>query len=346
MEPKVYVLILNWNGWKDTIECLESVFRLNYSNYQVIVCDNMSQDSSMEHIIEWAEGIENISVEIDHPLAFLSTPPIQKPLPFIELNQKEEEKIQTEKISNIPLILIQTGANLGFAGGNNVGLRYALKRDDFEFVWLLNNDTVVDPDCLRRMVNYSLSRKRPNTCGSRILFYDDPKVIQALGGAHYYKWRGIASTTLGRYKSANDYIDPAIYERRLSYITGASWLIPKKFLKEVGLMEEGYFLYFEEIDWCIRGHDKFELCYADDAFVYHKEGQSIGSPSGDKTSSMLSDFYIFRNKLIFTRKYFPKALLTAYITTFLQALNRARRGQWKKATLILKILFGKKNFEK
>jgi len=344
MKPKCYILILNWNGWKDTIECLESVFRINYDNYQVIVCDNDSQDNSMDHIKSWARGKQKVFVDKDHPLSALSTPPIEKPVIYKEFDRKQAEEGRTKEDEKVPLILIRTGGNLGFAGGNNVGLRYILKKDSFDYVWLVNNDTVVDPDCLKNMISYSSKRLKPNTCGSKLLFYDNPDVIQALGGVHYNKWTGLAETSLGRYKSIHEKIDQKQFESRLSYIAGASWLIPKQFLIDIGIMEESYFLYCEEVDWCVRGAKKYELCYANDALVYHKEGSSIGSPSGERSSSLLSDFYIFRNKLNFTRKYFPEAIITAYITTFIQALNRLRRGQLDKARLILKIMLGKNKF--
>lgn len=213
-----------------------------------------------------------------------------------------------------------------------------------QYVWLLNNDTVIEPDCLTNMVTYSQAQNQPNTCGSAIFFYFDPSTIQALGGCSYNKWTGLASTSLGRGLKENTLINHQDYENQLSYISGASWLLPKDFLLDIGLMEEGYFLYCEEIDWCVRNNNKYKLCYSPDAKVYHKEGSSIGSPNDERPSSLLSDFYIFRNKLLFTRKYFPEAVISAYLITIIQAFNRARRGQWDKALLILKILLGKKSF--
>jgi len=342
MEPNIYIVILNWNSWQDTIECLESVFRQQYKNYKVIVCDNNSSDQSMEHIEAWAKGSEIVNLSPSHPLRQLSSPPIEKPIDFSVYNRlKVEVKIPP---SDNQLILIQTGDNLGFAGGNNVGLRYALNCRDMDFVWLLNNDTVIAPDCLTNMVNYSQQQNLPNMCGSTILYYNDPSVIQALGGCRYNKWTGLASTSLGRGLAADTDIDHKTYEEQLSYIAGASWLLPKQYLIDIGLMEESYFLYCEEIDWCVRNNNKYKLCYAPDAIVYHKEGSSIGSPNDERSSSLLSDFYIFRNKLRFTRRYFPEAIFTAYLVTLFQALNRVRRGQWDKAFLILKVMLGKHSY--
>jgi len=341
MQPKVYVLILNWNGWKDSLECLESAFRLDYDPYQVVVCDNASKDHSMDYIRSWAKGQETVKIDKNHPMAGFSHPPVPKPVDFIEHTRVQAESGDVGRDDQVPLVLIQTGDNLGFAGGNNVGLRYILNRGDADYIWLLNNDTVVDPLCLKRMVDYSADQPDPNMCGSRTGFYDEPEVIQVLGGAAYNKWTGLARH-VGLDKSIHDTIDPGQYEKQISYIVGASWLIPNSFLNDVGLMEESYFLYYEENDWCVRGSDKYRLCYADDALVYHKEGRSIGSSSDKRKTSLFSDYYAFRNQIDFTRKFYPEALPMVYTTTFLQALNRMRRGQWDKAGLILHIMMGKR----
>src|SRR5450631_1463343 len=117
---KVYILILNWNGWQDTIECLETVFRNDYPNYQVIVCDNDSTDSSLDKIKAWAEGrLEPKNVENEY-LRALSSPPVAKPVTYREYSRTRAEKGGAADDGDVSLILIQTGANLGFAGGNNV----------------------------------------------------------------------------------------------------------------------------------------------------------------------------------------------------------------------------------
>jgi glycosyltransferase involved in cell wall biosynthesis len=91
--PKVAIVILNWNGWKDTIECLESVFRNTYPNYQVIVVDNGSTDGSIEKIKAWADGKQEVlTPEPTHPLYHLSHPPVKKPIPYIYYTREEAEK--------------------------------------------------------------------------------------------------------------------------------------------------------------------------------------------------------------------------------------------------------------
>lgn len=130
--PKVAIIILNYNAWADTIECLESVLRNDYPNYQVIVVDNNSLNNSMEYIKAWAGGKLDVWVKPDYPLRYLSFPPVKKPIPYVFSSREEAEKGGNLDIENslenkipegittkYPLILIQTGDNLGFAGLNS-----------------------------------------------------------------------------------------------------------------------------------------------------------------------------------------------------------------------------------
>ena len=178
-QPQVYIVLLNWNGWQDTIECLESVFRLNYPHFTVIVCDNASSDGSMKKIEGWANGFIAASCD-SADLARLTVPPITKPLDFdCILSSGEAAKSRS---SSSRLLLIQTGANLGFAGGNNVGIRYALARGDCDYVWLLNNDTVVEPDSLSSMVRMAEADPKLGICGSQLRSYATPMKFKPWGG--------------------------------------------------------------------------------------------------------------------------------------------------------------------
>ena len=90
--PKVAIIILNWNGWEDTIECLESIFRNTYPNYQVIVVDNGSTNGSIEKMKAWAEGKQEVlTPEPSHPLYYLSHPLVKKPIPYIYYTREEAE---------------------------------------------------------------------------------------------------------------------------------------------------------------------------------------------------------------------------------------------------------------
>jgi GT2 family glycosyltransferase len=186
---RAFIILLNWNGWGDTIECLESLFRSDFPDYRVIVCDNGSDDGSIAMIKAWAEGRLDAFPALG-PLRSLSFPPVAKPVKYLEYTKQEAEQ-GGDGDRESRLIIINNAANLGFAAGNNVALRYILARNDFYHVWLLNNDTVVQPDTLSRMVERMNEKSGAGMCGSTIHFYGRPDRVQALGGGWHCKWIGL-----------------------------------------------------------------------------------------------------------------------------------------------------------
>lgn len=306
LTEKIYIILLNWNGWRDTIECLESVFRNNHPNYQVIVCDNGSRDDSLKQIKDWADGRRDAPLSDSNPLQSLSYPPVLKPVSYAEYERAEAEAGGNSKGNSARLVLIQTGANLGFAGGNNVGLRYALQRDDFDYIWLLNNDTVIESDALTHLIRRMKENPDAGMCGSTLPFYQDPRKIWALGGATYNKWLA-KPCCIGLFQSKENTVDPQQIEPHLGYIAGASMLVSRDFLRDIGLMSEDYFLYFEELDWAVRSRGRYRLAYAPESIVYHKVAASTIQNIDYKDTSV-SDYFMFRNSLFFTHKYFPVAL--------------------------------------
>lgn len=339
---RVYVLVVNWNGWADTIECLESVFKLAYADYRVIVCDNNSADDSVARIIDWAQGhlIAPASTAITS-LPRLTSSPVVKPLSYAVYERQQAEKGGV--LTHDPrLVLIRTGANLGFAGGNNVGLRYALARADFDYVWLLNNDTVVEPTALRWQVYRMNENPKIGMCGSTLRYYENPDRIQALGGGYYCKWIGLP-WHIGRLNRSDRQINRDHCERWMNYVVGASLFVSKEFLERVGLMGEDYFLFFEETDWAERGKKQFSLGYAPESVVYHKLGKSIGTSSDPRKKSLICDFFALRNRLKFTQRYYPVALPTIYLGLCVAWLMRCLSGRWELARMIVDIICGRED---
>jgi GT2 family glycosyltransferase len=337
MESKVYILILNWNGWSDTLECLESVFKNDHANYHVVVCDNDSADNSVERIMAWADGLLDTFFVKGNSLKPLSWPPVAKPIPYSVLNREDAEHPGTSQAGE-RLTIIRTGNNLGFAGGNNVGLRYIMARGDHGFVWLLNNDTVIRPDALTRMVRRMEEEPSAGICGSTLVYYDKPDVVQALGGARYNPCFA-SNVNLGRFSKLTESIDRLWVEKNMSYVVGASMLVSRRFLDHVGEMNESYFLYFEELDWTERSKREFGLAYAPESIVYHKEGSSAGTTSKSCNGSIVSDYFALSNRLAFTKLYYPWFLAGVYLGLLLAIFNRLKRGKWDRVAMILGILF-------
>lgn len=335
--PKVYIVVLNYNGWADTIECLESLAKLTFSRYQVIVVDNFSENDSLSYIQAWAEGHQALMLPEDNALRHLTQPLLTKPIPYRLYSRWDTESTE-EKANTDDLILIQTGANLGFAGGNNVALRYVLRQGDADYVWLLNNDTVVEPDSLSHLVQCHADdpSRQAGIVGAKVRYYHDPAVIQCIAGAYYNKWLGYS------HQIGNHEVDQGQYDRdtlRPDLIIGACMLVSAHFLRVVGLLNEEYFLYFEEQDWAERAKRKgFRLRYTTQAVIYHKEGGTIGA-SQWKGNSRFSDFYSARSKLLFTERYFSGLILLMVRLSFIiTIINRIRRGQIDRVPMLLRTL--------
>jgi GT2 family glycosyltransferase len=343
MNEKVYIILLNYKGWEDTIECIESLFKLKYTNFHVVLVDNCSPNNSISKIREWADGKHKIEISNSFHYS-LVYPEITKPLLYDFINEDEINLINT----NNNLTIINASKNEGFSHGNNIGIKFGLNQKDASFFWILNNDTVVTPDSLTQLV--AEYQKRQNfkigILGCKVKYYHQPNLIQCLGGATYNKWLAYGKQV------ANQKIDSKIYDNddvKLDLIIGASMFVDINFIDKVGLLGEDYFLYFEEQDWAERAIRKgFSLEYTHKAVIYHKEGGSIGGNQLNiKGISKLSDFYYARNKIIFTKKFHSKlCVLTVYLSFILIILNRIRRGQPDRIPMLVKILFNPyKHFE-
>jgi GT2 family glycosyltransferase len=331
----VCVVVVNWNGWADTLECLESLLRLDHGDYRVVVCDNGSTDDSVQRIRDWAAGRLPARAG-NEPLAALTTPPSPKPVPLAEHDRESAEAGGAEEDGR--LVLVRVGANLGFAGGNNVGLRYALARG-FRWVWLLNNDTVAAPDALSALVREAEREPAAGMVGSKLLYYDHPERVQALGGASYNAWLALPRHLGSNLRVADEpRWDPAA---RMAYVVGASMLVSAAFVREVGLMSEEYFLFFEELDWVMRGGGRWRLGYAPGSVVYHKEGGSIGGDSRHPEKSWTADYHFMRSRLLFTRKFLPSRLPGVYVALLAAMLRRARRGRWDRVRMIASLCRGR-----
>lgn len=334
------VVLVNWNGAAYTTECLETLLRSNIP-LQVVVVDNASNDGSLDHIEAWASGNSLCEPSADEMAAF-STPALRKPLPLTRFAPGEAE---TKPPITGSISLIDSGGNLGFAGGNNVGIRHLLQNPEINCIWLLNNDTIVEPDAAQQLLAEFNTDQMLGMCGTVVKYYFRPDTVQALNGSTFNLLTG-QGKSIGGNKPLSSHMSPKTVVAKTDFVLGASLCVSRKFVEEIGLMAEDYFLYYEEIDWATRNNNHrpapFRVGFARGAVVYHKEGGSIGSGGGKGQRSVTSDYYMLRARLIFYRLHYPILLPLQWMQAFALIGRRILRRQPTKAIALFKALLGMK----
>jgi GT2 family glycosyltransferase len=218
--------------------------------------------------------------------------------------------------------LLQTGANLGFATGTNVGLRHALAAGA-DLLWLLNNDTISPPDTCSKLVARALAEPSAGIIGSVLYFTHSPSEVQAWGG-------GNIDPFLGR---STHFHAPAPLGPK-SYLTFASALIPRAVLLKVGILYEGFFMYWDDTDLALRvTRAGYTLTIATDTAILHKEG---GSSVG---RSPLIDRYSTAAGLHFLRRHSPAPLVSMAIFLTNRLLSRALRRRWENLAAVVHAIF-------
>ena len=189
--------------------------------------------------------------------------------------------------------VLEAPANLGFAAGNNLGIRYALARGA-QYILLLNNDTVVDRDMLAELVAGEESDPSVGIVGPKIYYFDDPQRIWFAGADRHPLILSAVRTGRGRLDGPR-FAQP----RRVGFICGAAMLVKRCVWEEVGLLDEGFFMYYEDADFCLRAiKNGFELLYVPTALVWHK----VASSSGGVRSPAWA-YYMTKSSLRFFRRH-------------------------------------------
>jgi GT2 family glycosyltransferase len=334
MGNKVYIVLLNYNGFLDTIECLESVLKLHYENFQIIVVDNSETAEPFDNLTNWALGNLTVKETAFENLVF---PLEQKPNDSCTIS---EDKFLDKEL-NPKIVFVKANLNKGFAAGNNIALKYILKFGTPDsYIWLLNNDTVVDKEALSIIVEQmSLHQEEKCIYGTPLLDYYNPTTIQLIGGV-YNKKTGLSSH-FGEGNAKDDYetnFDEVV--KKIDYPTGASMLIKMSFLRELGLLNEDYFLFFEELDWVsrakvIRGKVSILNCFG----VFHKQGESTKSKFKEKKSEFI-DLVSLNSRMLFARKFKKGNLPLIQLSILTLTLGkRALQGNFKIIPKIIRLVF-------
>lgn len=267
---RVAVVVLNWNGWRDTLTCVASLQNLNYPNFDLILVDNGSTDGSKGHIEACFHGLK----------------------------------------------VIQTGSNLGFGGGCNAGIRQALEQGA-DYVWLINSDATVDVSAMTELVRVAEEQALVGAVGSVLYEADRPEQIQLWGGGKVHLWTGSS-----RHQKSSGQLD---------FVSGASMLLRREALVQVGLFDDKtFFMYWEDSDLCFRLRQAgWQLAVAEKSRVWHKLSASLG-----KGSRQL-DAYFTQSGVRFLRRYSPVPAVSIFMMVGRMLMKRVLTVEFGRAKSVL-----------
>lgn len=250
----ICIILVNYNGYDDTVECIKSIENSDYDNYKIILVDNGSKDKN---------------------------------------------KILNDNYINNAADVLISEENLGFSGGNNLGIKYAQEKYDPEYYLLLNNDTVITKDTISNLKKGFDFDSKAGIITGKIYYFSEPKTIWAAGGKFNFD-TGIADQPeLGKIDDGVQYENTC----EVSFATGCAMLISKQVINTVGYLEESYFLYAEDTDYCCRVLNAgFKIIYVGKALIYHKVSASTGKQSN------MQQYYMFRNNCYIIKRYANKPL--------------------------------------
>jgi N-acetylglucosaminyl-diphospho-decaprenol L-rhamnosyltransferase len=292
----IAILLVSYANPEDVVGCLQSVAASNYRNFSVFISEN---------------GPVNDFDQLCETLQYSGL--------CADLKWTSGQRAQGHLGAEGPRVdILASPGNPGYAGGINRCLELVGSADA---IWVLNPDTVVHQSALAALVAHAQTGGYGIT-GSRLV-NPATRRVQLYGG----RWRRMMARgyNIGFGAPEQAWPDVTKIEAEMDYVNGASMLVSRPFLEQIGPMHEDYFLYCEEIDWCLRRGD-FRLGYAHECVIYHAHGSTLGSSHDRRQRSRLSVYLDERNKLLLTRRLYPALFPLVVVTTFLLAIQYLRHG--------------------
>lgn len=252
--PSLAIVIVNWNSFEVTANCLNSLRKVNYKHYEVIVVDNGSKDDSVDQF--------------------------KKHFPEVTLLRNDE--------------------NRGFTGGNNTGIQYALDKEK-ELIMLLNNDTIVTRNFADVLINQIKHDSSIGAIQPKILYNQERNVVWNAGGKFnsffsLSKPVGLDQLDKGQFDEATD----------IDWITGCCFLVRSSVVKQIGLLDDKFFIYYEDSDWSFKiSNLGLRLRYEPAAIIYHEVGMSNHNRKGHNEGNIspFTHYQVVRNHLFMVRRY-------------------------------------------
>ena len=302
-KPSLAVIILNWNGWRQTIACLESLYQSTHTNFIALVVDNGSSDDSVKKIQSWAAG--DLAAQLNLFTYTSENKPI--PIEFVSAGQALTDKAGLPPAAQ-SLILIENNENTGFARGNNIGIKFLLQYENIKNFFLLNNDTEIAPTCLEKLIRAAELEKKAAAFQPKMLSMQDPAFIDAAGISIDNTYGGASQYGCGEK-------DGETFSRAFEIfgVSGGAAFLRREMLADIGLFDEDFFAYYEDVDLALRAQLRgWKSLFVPGAVVYHAHSSTLGR------ESPLKIFLCERNRYYYTIKDMPFPLVRRFL------LNRPR----------------------
>jgi N-acetylglucosaminyl-diphospho-decaprenol L-rhamnosyltransferase len=280
----VTIAIVGYRSADDIRTCLQALAQLTAKNFSISICENGGPEA-FGLLITTLSGLVN---------------PAELSRDIVDGRVKQ---VWTGRLlpGGQQVRIYLASSNLGYAGGANVCIRQLGATDTFSAVWFLSPDTAPNPSALAALIHHA-RQGGYDIVGSRLVLKATQQV-QGYGG----RWRVMLARgfSIGMFQPQDAVPNADEIESAMDYVLGASLFATKTFIDDVGLMDERYFLYCEEVDWCLRrGHHR--LGYAHNSIVAHQAGSTTGSSAGRQDRSTLSVYLFERNGLLLTRRFYPQ----------------------------------------
>jgi GT2 family glycosyltransferase len=322
--PFVDIILLNYNSGQHTVECLETLMRMSYPAFRVIICDNKSTDESLPNIRRWLNG-ESAPLDlasIPEPLRALFPSEGVTPVSYVEANAGDDLDPGDARV-----VILQVGRNGGFAVGNNAGVAFSRRDGRARYLWMLNNDTVVAPDCLDAIVATAERDGETGAIGATLMEYHEPHIVQMASGSTVNEWTG-AVQRVHQGRVPRERLDPGSMD--FNFVCGCSLFVRREAIDQIGGLDERFFIYAEDADFSLRmSAAGWKLGYAADAFVWHKGSATTvrGTP--------FNDYHNIRSSLLFVHKRRPGAVpLAIGYWTYRAVAPKVVRRQWPRLAAV------------
>ena len=290
----VAVLIVGFRNPGDVVGCLRSLSRAAPEpSFDVFIAENGGAPAM--------ESLVGLLGAADSPCRPLSEPGLPGSSPDL-VRRRLFRLMRPDGTAGGRVHVAEMRGNLGYAGGVNAWLRLLLRVPGWEGAWILNPDTEPAPTALAELVACAADRGK-GMVGSCLTPMAEPTIVHSRG----LRWRNFVAKTLAvdRHAPILPAPDPADVENRLVAPSGASMYVTRALIEKIGLMDERYFLYFEDLEWGCRAKRLNEVGYAHRSVVAHKGGTTIGSAGRRAAMSPLSVYLETRNRILFVRDKHP-----------------------------------------